>query len=487
MLPSRLKEGNNFMSYFMSRRPSLIIAVYAMLIAGWAACAHWILPPIVAAAYQERSWSLLNHVFEGHRSHPIEYYLDRWSAFAGAVILAAVLHLVIVLYIASIDFRRKRDGLVVERAGSRASIVLIAVSAAFLTLTVLSGARRDYPHYVTDWVVVLGGGDPWWLLEGFPFNLYGPLFNVLALPAWINPLANKLLFAFTYLVYIVWLIMDIGARRGLAALSWPMVVLWLVNPVPWVDIAYFGHFDVLVGLTCVAAVHGRVRGKDVVSGVCLASGILLKFLPVMILPVLAFDQRRFRPHLFIGCAVIVAFGFIGSVLVWGTSTFRPIAPVATRISYASIYQFLRGPHSPLWLFWQSPNVDWLATPCMLAAGLGVFLWCMIQRVGPALSAVMAVLATLLFHQVGYIYYQMVLFCIISYWAIFEWKRLRIYRLLTTLLVVYFGWIAFLDLAEWWDLELTISYSDTYGLLTFLMGLALLGSLMQFSTVKLEDR
>ena len=191
----------------------------------------------------------------------------------------------------------------------------------------------------------------------------------------------------------------------------PVVIIWLLNPLPWVEIAYWGNFDVLVGVTCAAAVHGRLRDKDVVSGDWLALGILLKYLPIVLLPFVMSDQRRIRLRLFGSCSVFVTLGLVISVLVWGTSTFRPLEFAATRESRgSSIFAFLRGDSSPLWLVWDSPNVDWLALPCLLAAGLGVFARCAIRRTGPALSAVLAVLVTLLFFQVALIRYQMVLFC-----------------------------------------------------------------------------
>ena len=65
-----------------------------------------------------------------------------------------------------------------------------------------------------------------------PFNAYGPLFNVLAPLVWVNPLANKLLFAFSYLVYVIWLIKDFAPRRGFVALSWPSVRFVAPKPVP---------------------------------------------------------------------------------------------------------------------------------------------------------------------------------------------------------------------------------------------------------------
>ena len=166
------------------------------------------------------------------------------------------------------------------------------------------------------------------------------MFNLLAPLVWVNVLANKLLFSFSYLVYVVWLIKDFGPRRGFVVFSWPLVLLLLLNPFPWWEIAYLGYFDILVGLACVAAVHWRVRGKDWLSGACLALGILLKFMPIVILPFLAFSGRRFHSRLIISCVGVVVLGLVVSVLVWGTSTFAPLTFAATRnAEYVDLHSF----------------------------------------------------------------------------------------------------------------------------------------------------
>src|SRR5262249_17335593 len=209
---------------------------------------------IIAAAYDGRIPLILKSGFQ--RSPPVEHYLDRWSEIAGAIQLAAILHLVIVLFIRAID--RKHRFLPLDTARVDPRIILVVFSAAFLAVSILFGVRGDYEAYLTEWKNVLDGQNPW---RGVvPYNAYGPLFNMLAPLIWISPLANKLLFAFAYLGFVIWLIRDFGTGRGLAGLSWPVVVYWLINPFPWVEITYYGHLDVLVALACVAAVHGQVRG-----------------------------------------------------------------------------------------------------------------------------------------------------------------------------------------------------------------------------------
>src|SRR5262249_50877411 len=154
-----------------------------------------------------------------------------------AALLAAVLHLVIVLFIFRIDRKHRNRFSDAARPYSHVNAVLVVFSAAFLALTVLSGSRGDYEGYLHEWMAVLGGYDPWEsdARVGTWVNAYGPLFNMLALLVWVNPLANKLLFAFSYLVFVIWLIKDFAPPAD-SLLSWPWVGLWLVNPYPWEQI-----------------------------------------------------------------------------------------------------------------------------------------------------------------------------------------------------------------------------------------------------------
>ena len=125
----------------------------------WAGFSYGVVPNVITAAYNERSLSVLNWLFQGHRSAPIEHYLDRWSVIATAVQIATILHLGIVLFIRSID--RKHRLLLLPRADLYTNIVLIAFAAAFLALTILSGVRGDYTAYLLEWKVVLAGHIPW--------------------------------------------------------------------------------------------------------------------------------------------------------------------------------------------------------------------------------------------------------------------------------------------------------------------------------------
>jgi Glycosyltransferase family 87 len=407
--------------------------------------------------------------------YPVEYCLDRCWTIVTAVPLAVILQLVIILFIWSFDRKEAQPA----RSEPFVNLVLTAVSAAFLTLSVVSGAQADYRDFLVQWTGVLEGRDPWDFLHSMAPNAYGPLYNLLALSARVHVLANKLLFAFAYLIYLIWLIKDFGPRHGLLAFSWPGVFLLLLNPFPWREIAVLGYFDVLVGLACVAAVHWTTKGRDWLSGAYLGLGILLKFLPIVILPFLAFSRGRAHFRLIISCMGVVVFGLAGSVLIWGMSTFTPLIFAATRGAAFSIYNLLASTHSPLRFFEDSPSVEWLDKPILLIGVLVLWAWCIFRRTDPAPSAVLGVLVTLLFYRVGWINYQMVLYVLLLYLAVLEWPRVRNFDVLVVF--GYFSLLTMADLARSWDIVGYIFYSNNVIiLLRFFAGSLLLAGLVRFS-------
>ena len=471
-----------FICNYILRPLPLLIATYATVCILWIVFANSVAANVIADAYNEQSLAVLNWAFQGHRLLPLEHYLELWHDITTAVLIATMLHLIIVLFIAGSE--RKYSSLLGNstKPDPRINFVLIVFSAAFLALTALSSMRGDYPGYLGEWMAVLGGRDPWLGTR----NAYGPLFNALSPLVWINPLANKLFFAFSYLVYMIWLVKDFAPRRGFSALSRPWLGLWLLNPFPWVEIAYFGYFDVLVALACVAAVHSMIDRKDGISGTCLGLGILLKYMPIVILPFLVFGQRRLRFRLISFCGGVVIFGLAVSILIWGMSTFAPIAFAATRYSHWSIYDALAGTHSLRFLS-DSSNDDpfvWLERPLLVIFGLGMLVWCVLRRTGPALSAVLALSVTLLFYRAGYINYQMLPFLLVLYWVFSEWQQLVEHPILSAVVSGYFGLLAILEFAQWGVFLPKFTTEDplyiSIVMLTFLLGCAFLLVLVQFS-------
>jgi hypothetical protein len=459
---------------YPARRWTILLLLYSSLVVGWLGFARWGPPAIIVAAHEGRSIPFLNQTVRGSTSPPpIELVFQRWWNFARGAALAILLHLLIVFFI---DLLNRRKGastddrlMRVERWTDRLFIVLALV---FLGVTVYAGGIQDYYFYLAMWHGVLNRGDPWAITQGafgtYPMNAYGPLFNVLAIPAWINPLLPKLLFADAYLAFAVWLIKD-GAGRRRSAWEKFTLFAWLFNPYVWIEIPCFGHFDVLVGLCCVAAVAARACGRDVRSGVCLGLGALIKFMPIVLLPFLALDRPRYRYRL-LGTAVgIVAAGFLVSVLIWGSSTFRPVLFAAERTSqHLSIFRFLKGRNSPLRLIGLREDLDRLAGPVMLLALLRAWLWFRRNQIHVIPASVLAILILVSLYPVGFPQYQMVLFLLSSFWVTRETPVIPNRAFLLFALVCHFAWLSFFVVFE------SISNIDNYnmqewiGLPTFIL-------------------
>jgi hypothetical protein len=470
----------------MSRRHRAFIlaGIYALPAAAWAAVASTLAPALIQAAYEGRSLPLLNRVFQRQIPHPLEHYLALWRAFWQAVLLGWLFHLVVVLALVGVRWG--------STATRRLDRWLIGLTLAFLVFTVLSGPRQDYVAFLEIWAAVRGGGDPWWVHErwGYPLNAYGPLFNILALPAAVNPLAPKLLFALAYCLFVIVFLKRGMTRAEAQRAAFPALglMVWLWSPFAWVEVGYFGHFDVLVAILCVAAVAWFLRGRELLAGASLALGFLLKLIPVVIVPFFAVDGagRRVRGRFLAAALLPMVLGYAASVLIWGAAVFRPFQFGARRGStLMSVFRFLRGDASPVRRLVGEHGIDAWSLPCLALAGLLVFLVCQRRRTDPATAALAAVLTTLLFYQVGFVQYQMVVFLLMAVWLGWYAPALARDRVLALAVVGYFGWLTLFDLFYAWVGGVIHRggpwgwVDDWAGLPTFVLGSLLLVRLLRW--------
>jgi hypothetical protein len=381
------------------------------------------------------------------------------------------------------DLRDRR----VERWTNGAIVLL---SLAFLACAVWRGINQDYYLYRQMWKEVRLGHDPWFMTFGIlghhPLNAYGPLFNGFAILDGINPLVPKLFFAWSYLVFATWLIKTSGRERKRSILQAMLLLAWFWSPYVWVENANYGHFDVLVGIACVVATQARIERRDVLSGAVLGLGVLLKYLPIVLLPFLVLDGGRTRPrfYLFVTACAVILLGLAISEAVWGPSVFRPLLFAAHRDSqYLSIFRYLKGLYSPLIHMDIARNFDYMAAPILFVALLRAWTWSRLRNIETACSAVLAIATTLLFYQVGFPQYQMVLFMLASYWVVARSEQIRNRVPLYVSLGCYFGWLGIFDV-----IECTVgvdfhSMQEWAGLPTFLLGCGLITCIVRSSTTQ----
>jgi hypothetical protein len=460
------------------------VLLYAALGIGWAGFAGRIVQPLLVAAHPG---PLVEALKRHLRVPPVPFLchdlLGRWREVWEAGLIAMAIHLAIVAILGWRD--RAAAG---ARPPRRMNLALAIIAAAFLAVAVIAPLRQDYFFYLEIWYHVRRGQDPWFTVWGgnglAPLNAYGPLFNPLAGLAWINPAAPRLLFSTIYILFAIGMSQGFAAGRppstmrdlGLLALFW--------NPFPWVEVAFYGHFDLLIGLACLGAVVAWGRGWDIRSGLCLAAGVLLKYLPLVLLPFLAIDRDRGRPctrFLAVSLAAI-AVGLAESWLIWGSSTFRPLMLAATRhATTLSIFRFLHGRYSPFYRLGIPGNYQSFSTPALLLAMCGVWCWFRARKPDVQTTAVVVVLVLLLGYRVGYPQYQMVLFVLAAGWLLGQWDRIRLRSRIAVVIAMalYFGWIATFDVAymlvDAWNANIDWEgWQDMSGLPTFLLGLAFIG-------------
>jgi hypothetical protein len=361
-------------------------------------------------------------------------------AFAPALMSAGALVLIIAVSVPPAAARLGLDRLM---ARSRAEISadtearILWTSAAsgivILAATFRAGDIQDYGQFELMWAAVLRGEDPWNFpnvtREGLPgiarTNVYGPAFNVLSLLTLGSPLLPKLLFA------AVWLLWSVSVARSIAidrpgSKGAPILGLaaCLLNPYFWVEIVFHGHFDILYSVLMLSAIGLTSAGPGITAGAVIGLGILLKYLPGLILPVQAVTDRRsaaIKPHgtrrwwriradVLTACLGTVALGFAAGYLVWGISVFQPLYVITRRPSaLLSIFYYLEGPYSPLALDGRGKlYLSRSAKPLMiLFGGLGLLRY-VLGRAGVAVTCALVVLSVLMFYNAGFPQYEMML-------------------------------------------------------------------------------
>jgi hypothetical protein len=446
-----------------SRRTLMILAGHALALAGWTWFASTVAPSWIAAAYVGQgppSFEAVARWFGGDR--PASDVLKQWEVRASAIGGALAIHAALVLAI----LRWGRGG---GRGTVVASAVLIVVSLAFLVVSAVIGDVQDYHLYLDIWREILAGRDPWYLVVGgptgsFSLHAYGPLYNLLALPTLWNPLGPKLIFAGAYWTFAASLSLT-APRLGMPPWSPLAFAAWFAGPFAWVEIAGFGHFDVLVAFLCVAAIQARANGRWGASAGWTASGVLLKYFPGVLAPFLALDRGKVRWRWLATTAGLSVAGLGVAWSIWGPSVFRPLALAAGRESAGlSIFRVLRGSHSPIGRDTLVFSTDEYAGPILLG---GLFLswrWTRRTELLPTTAGVLAVATTLTLYKVGFPQYFMVLYLLTPYWFAREFARLSNRVWIAAAYLAVFAWVTWYDVLLARGLQ--TAADDWAGLVTF---------------------
>lgn len=456
---------------------SAILALIIILFASWWLVLEPLFLHVIRGAYQNESIEILNNVIESGESHPLEWYIARGKSLSDIALMAVIGYLVFALLI----LRPEVFGHDVESRRLRLQLqsALLVISLIAISTSVISGPLHDYRGYLKQWNLVISGQEPWGEHSG---NAYGPAYNLFAIFYGFHPLLPKLLFCLTWLSCITY-ILGLYVRLKIDAIpTWTAFAFLALNPLFWVHTVIYGNFDIAVAAACLAAVGLRCRGQDRLAAVLLALAVLMKFYPMAMAPFLMFDGRRFNWRFSIAFSVSILAGFLASVVIWGVSTIHPLLFATERVSkLVSIFRFLRGEMSPLHLFTESPNVDFLSLPLMVLVGGLLFIIAWIRRFGVITATILGTVAALTLYKVGHPQFLAVVILLIWYWYARERSDCLNDNILIALpTIAYSSWIAavttvylltHLDTGGTWGIgmqEQWLFLRDFIGLPTFLL-------------------
>ena len=313
-----------------------------------------------------------------------------------------------------------------------------------LMIALSSGFQVDYRSYLQIWGRVTDGLNPWIFKTGESTgNNYGPAYNLLALFAYLHPLLPKCFFVFLWIGTIAWLdrlsMVDEHLDFRKRILIWLLI---LVNPYFWRQIPLSAHFDILVATCCLGAIHCQKVRREILAGIWLGMGILFKFIPIVLLPFLCVQNRRIRPKTLVACSALVILTFAVCYILWGDGVFHPLFYAGAQASERhSIYRFLRGEFSPLRLFMENPNVDFISLPSIVILGVVLFFLHIKHNLETSAISLMMLIGVLLLYNLGHSQYQIVPIYVGIYWFIVHSRRGDNISKVVKFWLFYMAWIS----------------------------------------------
>ena len=196
------------------------------------------------------------------------------------------------------------------RGASKA--IIAAWSVAMIWLALASGTQHDYIAYLSQWRLVLSGADPW-----STDNAYGPLHNLLAYALVLGELGPKLAMATEFAAGNASLAAEL-LQMPRAPGDYAIYLLAVPTNMLIICIVFVYGLNDAMGAGLIAfAIVARYRNRMGVAGGLLGLAVLLKFYPIVLVPLFALDKGRLRWSLILHAGIVVVLGFAAAFLVWG--------------------------------------------------------------------------------------------------------------------------------------------------------------------------
>lgn len=315
----------------------------------------------------------------------------------------------------------------------------IISALAFLSIVIVR-SQHDYTAYQKHWTLILAGHNPF-TVEG---NTYGPLHILLAGFFFIQAKLPRLLFAVCTLGTTFFLVRLILSNDQMPEKVKQNLKKYLYfNPLFWVFVVFFGSNDGLLSALFLFGLVAFQSRKWYLSAFLLASGTLLKFIPVFVMPVLGLNRRKI--HWGFGLTYLFVFGgvFLLCVLKWGATIFDPLLYNSERESkMLSVFMFLRGKFSPLPLI-GIEGADHLSLYFVIGSIFITFILHLWFGFDHLLSVVLTLSGVLLFYRVGHHQFHLSLVFLLVFFIATHYESIQaIHPKACTCAWWYLGWIAF---------------------------------------------
>ncbi len=323
------------------------------------------------------------------------------------------------------------------------TLAVVLAGAWGLSFSELTGITHDYIDYTKEWQLVVDGLEPW---GPHSPNTYGPLFNALALPFWVDPLLPKVLLNVTWLVTAAFLV-GYCVRRGCGwPVTWGVFVLLLFCPYIWAQFPRHGLNDAIPAALCLLAVALVEARQPWAAGLALALGGLFKVYPLLLLPFLVLDCRQLRWQLVVSALLVFAVGMGLSFWIWGRGAAYTFVVNAERpSSFLSVFYSLRTALVQVPLWFGKENLDFLSLPAMAVTGCAVLACGLWYRLPTAAIACAGLTAMLLLYKAGHSQFLVVVAYLVCYWlAVRRTDLSKLPWSLALALLCFWGWLCLIE-------------------------------------------
>lgn len=278
-------------------------------------------------------------------------------------------------------------------------VIFFCVSVTAIGFVLFNEVYLDHKFYLLDWQAITQGKNAW---ENST-NAYGPTHNGLVILHYFHV---KL----PWLFYVILWLITCGVTsnfliRNQAIDKRQKLLLHLCiffNPLLWFFVVEGGGNDMLMAFFVILSFYLYRKNEDFFSGVSMAIAIGVKFLPIVAVPFLIFSRKKIRWKYTYALILSLVLFFGISYFLWGEQNLNPFQYAMERRSkILSGFRFLRGCYSPLLLFSDKPNIDWLST-WMIGASITSFFYFHIRyQLENILSAIIALGLVVLLFKVGH--------------------------------------------------------------------------------------